>query len=63
MTKWKISLREENLPIHEALALRVPTAPTAFLRQLCKKQRVTVNEDTAEASRLTRVGETIAVKN
>jgi 23S rRNA-/tRNA-specific pseudouridylate synthase len=63
MTKWKINLREENLPIHEALALRVPTAPTAFLRQLCKKQRVTVNEDTAEASRLTRVGETIAVKN
>ena len=63
MTKWKINLREENLPIHEALALRVPTAPTAFLRQLCKKQRVTVNGDTAEASRLTRVGETIVVKN
>ena len=63
MTKWKINLREENLPLHEALALRVPTAPTAFLRQLCKKLRVTVNEDTAEASRLTRVGETIAVKN
>ena len=63
MTKWKINLREENLPIHEALALRVPTAPTAFLRQLCKKQRVTVNEDTAEASRLSSVGETIAVKN
>ena len=63
MTKWKINLREENLPIHEALALRVPTAPTAFLRQLCKKQRVTVNGDTAEASRLSSVGETIAVKD
>ena len=63
MTQWQINLREDNLLLHEALALRVPTAPTAFLRQLCKKQRVTVNEDTAEASRLTRVGETIAVKN
>ena len=63
MTQWQINLREENLPLHEALALRVPTAPTAFLRQLCKKQRVSVNKDTAEASRLTRVGETIAVKN
>jgi 23S rRNA pseudouridine955/2504/2580 synthase len=63
MTQWQINLREENLLLHEALALRVPTAPTAFLRQLCKKQRVSVNEDTAEASRLTRVGETIAVKN
>jgi 23S rRNA pseudouridine955/2504/2580 synthase len=63
MTQWQINLREENLPLHEALALRVPTAPIAFLRQLCKKQRVTVNEDAAEASRLTRVDETIAVKN
>ena len=63
MTQWQINLREENLLLHEALALRVPTAPAAFLRQLCKKQRVSVNKDTAEASRLTRVGETIVVKN
>lgn len=63
MTQWQINLREENLLLHEALALRVPTAPTAFLRQICKKQRVTVDDDIAEASRLTRVGEKIAVKN
>ncbi len=63
MTKWKINLREENLPLLGTMALRVPTAPTAFLRQLCKKQRVTVNGDTAEASRLSSVGETIAVKS
>jgi 23S rRNA pseudouridine955/2504/2580 synthase len=63
MTQWQINRREENLPLHEALALRVPTAPTAFLRQLCKKQRVSVNEDKAEASKLTRFGETIVVKN
>jgi 23S rRNA pseudouridine955/2504/2580 synthase len=63
MTQWKINLREENMPLHEALALRVPTAPTAFLRQLCKKHRVSVNDDTAEASRSIRTGEMITVKS
>jgi len=62
MTKWQINLREESLPLLEALALRVPTAPTAFLRQLCKKQRVTINDTTAGAEALTRRGETIAIK-
>jgi 23S rRNA pseudouridine955/2504/2580 synthase len=62
MTKWQTNIREENLPLHEALALRVPTAPTAFLRQLCKKQRVTIDGTIAEAERLTRAGETIVVK-
>jgi RluA family pseudouridine synthase len=61
-TEWKISLREENLPLLEALALRVPAAPDAFLRQLCKKQRVTVNKQPAEADSCFRAGETIAVK-
>jgi 23S rRNA pseudouridine955/2504/2580 synthase len=63
MTQWKINLREEKLPLLEAMALRVPTAPIAFLRQLCKKKRVKVNDDTAEASRLTSVGELITVKS
>lgn len=63
MTKWQINIREERLPLHEAMALRVPTAPTAFLRQLCKKQRVTINGATAGAESLTRNGETITVKH
>lgn len=63
MTQWTINLREENLPLHEAIALRVPTAPTAFLRQLCKKRRVSVDGAIAEASRLTRAGETITIKS
>lgn len=63
MTQWQINQREENLPLHEALALRVPTAPTSFLRQLCKKQRVSVNGDIADASRLTCTGDRIAVKD
>lgn len=63
MTKWKINIREEKLPLHEALALRVPTAPTAFLRQLCKKKRVTVNGSIARAEELSRVGDTVAVKD
>lgn len=63
MTKWQINIREENLPLHEALALRIPTAPTAFLRQLCKKQRVVVNGAPATAEERTRAGETVAIKS
>lgn len=62
MTQWQINPREESLPLHEALALRVPTAPTAFLRQLCKRRRISLNGVVADAERLTRSGETISVK-
>lgn len=61
-TKWKINLREENLPLLEALSLRVPAAPHAFLRQLCKKQRITIDEHVGKAECSVHVGETVAVK-
>ncbi|NOR49574.1 MAG: hypothetical protein GQ530_00890 [Desulfuromonadales bacterium] len=62
ITKWQINLREENLPLLEALSLRVPAAPRAFLRQLCKKQRITVDNRIAEAGSCVRAGEIITVK-
>ena len=62
-TAWQINLRESDRPLLEALALRVPAAPIAFLRQLCKKQRVNLNGHPAEAGDLVQAGETIAVKN
>ncbi len=62
MNEWKINIREENRPLLEALSLRVPAAPRAFLRQLCKKQRITVDSHVAEADRYVRAGEIITIK-
>ena len=62
VTEWQINLREENLSLLEALALRVPAAPGAFLRQLCKKQRVVVNKQPAEADSPVHAGDIIEVK-
>lgn len=61
-TEWQINLREANSPLLEALALRVPAAPVALLRQLCKKQRVSVNKYPADADCRIHAGETIAVR-
>jgi len=62
VTKWQINPREDNLPLLEALSLRVPAAPNAFLRQLCKKQRITIDNHIGQADSSVHVGETIAVK-
>lgn len=62
-TKWKINLREHNLPLLDALSLRVPAAPRGFLRQLCKKQRVTLNNLVSEADTSVQAGAIISVNN
>ena len=62
LNEWQINLREEDLPLLEALSLRVPAAPKAFLRQLCKKQRVTIDGNIAKADSFVHAGETVAVK-
>lgn len=61
MTRWQINIREEG-PLLEALALRVPSAPQAFLRQLCKKERVTLDGKNVGSDCLARQGGTIEVK-
>ena len=63
MTEWKINQRETDLPLLDALALRVPAAPRALLRQLCKKQRVAVDSCNAAAEQIVHAGETISVRS
>lgn len=62
ITEWQINLRETGLTLLDALALRVPAAPKAFLSQLCKKQRVAVDGCIAEALSPVHAGKTITVK-
>lgn len=62
MTQWQINIRETKLPLFEALALRVPSTPSSFLRQLCKKQRVAVNGKKTGAEHLVSTGDIITVK-
>ena len=62
ITKWQINPREDQLSLLEALSLRVPAAPNAFLRQLCKKQRVTIDNHVGQADSPVHVGATIVVK-
>lgn len=63
MTEWRINIREGDLPLLDALALRVPAAPRALLRQLCKKQRVAVDNAAAKADQPVRAGQKIRVKS
>lgn len=63
MTEWQINIRDAGMPLIEALGVRVPAAPRALLRQLCKRQRVAVNGQVAQADQPTRAGETITVKD
>jgi RluA family pseudouridine synthase len=63
VTEWQINRREADLTLIDALALRVPAAPRALLRQLCKKQRVAVNSCIAAAERVVHTGDTISVRH
>jgi RluA family pseudouridine synthase len=62
MTEWQINTIEDSLALSEALSLRVPSAPRAFLRQLCKKRRVSVNAQSATSDQIVHEGEVIIVK-
>jgi RluA family pseudouridine synthase len=63
MTEWTINRNESNLPLLEALRLRVPAAPQAFLRQLCKKQRVMLDGGIASLEQTVRTGGQISVRS
>jgi len=62
MKTWLIHTRETGLPLLEAVSLRVPAAPQAFLRQLCKKGRIALNGNVASASVIVTVGDIVTVK-
>lgn len=63
MTSWTVNLYEDNRPLLEALSLRIPAAPRAFLKQLCKKQRVFIDDSLATADTLVFAGQRIVINN
>ncbi len=62
MTHWTVNPYEEHRPLLEAISLRIPSAPRAFLRQLCKKQRVFIDDHLATADTLVSTGQKISIK-
>ncbi len=63
MTEWQINIREAGLCLPEAIALRVPSVPIGFARQLCRKQRVAVDAAIGNVDRTVQYGEHICVKS
>lgn len=61
-TEWKINQREDGLSLQEAITLRVPTAPRAFVRQLCKKGRVSTSGGATNADQTVLHGESLSIK-
>lgn len=62
MNEWQINNREDSLSLLEALLLRVPAAPRAFLRQACKKKRILVNTIAADTDQTVYVGDLITIR-
>ena len=63
MTEWRVNIREAGLLLPEAIILRVPSAPIGFVRQLCKKQRVVVNNVIGDVSRTVADKDRIVIKS
>ena len=63
MTEWRVNIREAGLFLPEAITLRVPSAPIGFVRQLCKKQRVVVDNMADDVSRIVEDNQRICIKS
>lgn len=61
MTTWQINLHEDGLDLLAAMQSRVPLAPAGYLRQLCKKQRVSINTQAAEGTREVHLGDRVTI--
>lgn len=59
--EWQTNIREDGLTLQQAIALRVPTAPRAYVKQICKKGRVSVNSGHACADQKVTAGDSITV--
>ena len=60
--EWLVNKREDGLNLCEAISLRVPAAPRAFVKQLCKKGRVSTGSEPAHANLTVHAGDCISVK-
>ena len=58
---WQINIREDGLTLLEAVSLRVPAAPRGFLRNLCKKGRISRAADCTDAEQQVFAGEEITI--
>jgi 23S rRNA pseudouridine955/2504/2580 synthase len=63
MTEWRVNIREAGLLLPEAINLRIPSVPIGFVRQLCKKQRVVVNNVVVDASLTVEDKDRILIKS
>jgi RluA family pseudouridine synthase len=63
MTEWRINIREAGLLLPEAIVLRVPSVPVGFVRQLCKKQRVTINSVIGGVNRTVKYHDHVCIKS
>lgn len=60
--EWQTNNREDGLTLQEAITLRVPAAARAFVRQLCKKGRVSTSGGLTNADQTISRGEHISIK-
>ena len=63
MTEWRVNIREAGLLLPEAINVRVPSAPIGFVRQLCKKQRVAVNNRVGDVNRTVEYQDRILIRS
>ena len=59
--EWQTNIREDGVNLQEAIALRVPAAPRAFVKQTCRKGRVSVANGPASAEQKVSAGDDISV--
>jgi len=60
-TTWQVTEYEHGLPILKALALRIPTAPTGFLRKSCSKERLRRETIILSATTTVNAGDELAL--
>lgn len=61
MWQWQINHYENGRALREALGLRVPAAPPAYLRQLIRKGRVSIDGEVADEATRARDGMQVAI--
>jgi RluA family pseudouridine synthase len=61
-TTWTANLAEHGLLLAQAIHQRVPSVPASYARQLCKKQRISVNNRWATPETFIESGDLVRVK-
>lgn len=59
---WTVNLAEHGLSLAQAVHHRIPSVPESYVRQLCKKQRISVNSRCENPETLIESGDQVLVK-